>query len=99
MSVLIKDMSMPDTCLYCPLCHIGQNGSYDHCEYFFDKVDDLDEYSFQSADMEDRPDFCPLVEVNDSINNIPEADEQLTIPVGDLDGVKEIPVDKVRFDV
>ena len=58
MSVYIKGFEMPKACAWCPMCT-----DYSTMVFFcsaLDEAPDIDDI------FKDRPDFCPLVEINDN---------------------------------
>lgn len=61
MSILIKEMAMPKNCLYCPMSHWNKLDEITGCEIVIGKkyVDKSDTGFWQ----EDRPKWCPLVEI------------------------------------
>lgn len=61
MSILIKGMGMPKNCLYCPMSHWNKLDEITGCEIVIGKkyVDKSDTGFWQ----EDRPKWCPLVEI------------------------------------
>ena len=61
MSILIKGMDMPNNCLYCPMSHWNKLDEITGCEIVIGKkyVDKSDTGFWQ----EDRPKWCPLVEI------------------------------------
>lgn len=61
MSILIKGMGMPKNCIYCPMSHWNKLDEITGCEIVIGKkyVDKSDTGFWQ----EDRPKWCPLVEI------------------------------------
>lgn len=61
MSILIKGMGMPKNCIYCPMSHWNKLDEITGCEIVIGKkyVDKSDTGFWQ----EDRPQWCPLVEI------------------------------------
>ena len=61
MSILIEEMAMPKNCLYCPMSHWNKLDEITGCEIVIGKkyVDKSDTGFWQ----EDRPKWCPLVEI------------------------------------
>ena len=57
MGVYIKGFEMPSSCYFCPMCDINQYAEA-YCEV-------LGESAVIRCTYGDRPDFCPLVEIND----------------------------------
>lgn len=60
MGVYIKGFEMPKACGWCPMCADIHNIEY-YCNAL-DNALDIDDI------FKDRPDFCPLVEVEDKEN-------------------------------
>lgn len=61
MSVLIKGMEMPASCLACPMCEQGTIHEWElYCGLTGDYIGHWDDKSLNNGH---RPDVCPLVEV------------------------------------
>ena len=61
MSVYIKGFKMPTCCYFCPMLEINQYSEV-YCEV-------LGESTVIKSTYGEKPDFCPLVEVDDSETN------------------------------
>lgn len=61
MSVYIEGFEMPKACAWCPMCTEGATRMEFFCSAL-DEAPDVDDI------FTDRPDFCPLVEVEDKEN-------------------------------
>lgn len=59
MSIYIKGFEMPKACGWCPMCADTRREYYCNA---LDNAHDIDDI------FKDRPDFCPLVEVEDKEN-------------------------------
>ena len=70
MSVIVKGMKMPDTCLHCPFA----DGEYGWC--------DVDNSIGMCND--ERPDDCPLVALPDTHGRLVDADALIEDVDGDL---------------
>ena len=59
--IAIKAFNMPDTCIECPMIRLGEQGSWDYCNYMYHKKYSFhDKYAFQAEKQTERPKFCPL---------------------------------------
>ena len=58
MSVIVRDMEMPESCAVCPLAHRSFDGSETRLACYASK-------RWCSDDGDERPKFCPLFEIKD----------------------------------
>lgn len=63
MSILIKNMKMPTRCFNCPMCEISDIEIC--CSISIGVAVSYEEIDEQIA-IQDRPSWCPLVEVDDN---------------------------------
>ena len=69
MAVLIKDVDMPENCRECPCSYWTEGAHHDYCQAV--------SYDTQLLyDLECRPSWCPLVEIQ-SKTNTPMSDKDL----------------------
>ena len=85
MSVLIKNMEMPENCLKCPMCN-----SNDECVLQSEEDNAL----FKS--WEEQKDGCPLVEVSTPHGDLIDIDSKITVAI--KDGLKVTTVRKLLND-
>lgn len=75
MSVLIKGMKMPESCLACPMREQGTIHEWElYCGLTGDYIGHWDDKSLNNGH---RPDVCPLVEVPTPHGRLIDADELL----------------------
>ncbi len=60
MGIYIKNLEMPDCCAYCPMCNDDDSDKY-WCSALDEAPDIYDIFG-------NRPDFCPLEEINNGSN-------------------------------
>lgn len=72
MSVLIKNMVMPENCMHCPFPAVGTDAFYCHCPTMDGK-----EYDFEHANR--RPFDCPLVELPEHHGRLIDADRLMRV--------------------
>ena len=97
MSILIEGMAMPKNCLYCPMSHWNKLDEITGCEIVIGKkyVDKSDTGFWQ----EDRPKWCPLVEIpkhgrlidaDELLKQSYRIDDSATLSARDVVNVEEI---------
>lgn len=81
MSVLIKDMKMPESCLACPMREQGTIHEWElYCGLTGDYIGHWDDKSLNNGH---RPDVCPLVEVPTPHGPLIDADEIIEVQMLD----------------
>ena len=65
MGIYIKNLEMPDCCAYCPMCNDYDSDELAPNHYWCSALDEApDIYDI----FGNRPDFCPLEEIDDGNN-------------------------------
>ncbi len=66
-SVLVSGMKMPIDCPVCPLAHWNMQNDFTGCNVVAGKTYAINDPAYAESDK--RPEWCPLMEVNNEDNN------------------------------